>query len=257
LASITLPDTANETIRIHLFSMSLWKQTGVQIQHIRPTQKHDLDRVQTVELIIDNAGPDWISGDGVEVSITAPGIHTVKNGYIKRLRPGDQKKINVGVIGCGNVAAEVHLSGSTNTTFSVGYVNFGLEEFTSDLASLDKHETPEWFDDAKYGIFIHWGPYCVPGWGNSTPWEIYAEWYWWYGSISISQSFLSAVRILTSHSLLGLSGRGSSRNIVSAPFCSVLGHTDSEILQVRAPPQRRQGRCLRPSVRYIWTLCCV
>jgi hypothetical protein len=181
LASITLPDTSNDTSRIHLFSMSLWKQTGVQIQYVRPTQKHDSERIQTVELIIDNAGPAWISGDGVEVSITAAGIQTVGPGYIKRLRPGDQKKVNVGVIGCGNVTADVHLSGSTNTTFSVGYVNFGLEEFTSDLASLDKHETPKWFDDAKYGIFIHWGPYCVPGWGNSTPWEIYAEWYWWYG----------------------------------------------------------------------------
>ena len=34
---------------------------------------------------------------------------------------------------------------------------------------------------AKCGIFIHWGPYCVPGCGNSNPWEVYAEWYWWYG----------------------------------------------------------------------------
>lgn len=34
------------------------------------------------------------------------------------------------------------------------------------------------FDDAKFGIFIHWGPYSVPGWGNSTPWESYAEWFW-------------------------------------------------------------------------------
>ena len=126
----------------------------MQIQYVRPTQKHDSDLVQTVELIIDNAGTGWISGDGVEVSITAAGIQTIEPGYIKRLRPGDQKKIKVGVIGCGNVTAEVHLIGSTNITFSVGYVNFGLEEFTSDLASLDKHETPGWFDDAKYGIFI-------------------------------------------------------------------------------------------------------
>ena len=21
---------------------------------------------------------------------------------------------------------------------------------------------PEWYDDAKFGIFIHWGPYAVP-----------------------------------------------------------------------------------------------
>ncbi len=34
--------------------------------------------------------------------------------------------------------------------------------------SLDKHPIPEWFDDAKFGIFIHWGVYAVPA---------YHEWY--------------------------------------------------------------------------------
>ncbi|MBB6733814.1 alpha-L-fucosidase [Cohnella zeiphila] len=29
--------------------------------------------------------------------------------------------------------------------------------------SLNAHPVPEWFQDAKFGIFIHWGPYSVPG----------------------------------------------------------------------------------------------
>ncbi|KAL2069316.1 hypothetical protein VTL71DRAFT_15654 [Oculimacula yallundae] len=181
LASVTLPDTSNSTSRIHLFSLSLLQQTGVQVQFVRPTQKHGADRVQTVEVVINNAGPDWISGSGVGVSISAPGIETIEPGYIKRLRPGDQKKVNVGVIGCGNVTATVHLSGSLNATYAIDNVHFGLEEYTSELSSLSTHESPDWFNDAKYGIFVHWGPYSVPGWGNSTPVEIYAEWYWWYG----------------------------------------------------------------------------
>ncbi|CZS97905.1 uncharacterized protein RAG0_06780 [Rhynchosporium agropyri] len=181
LASITLPDTSNDTSRIHLFSLSLLQQTGIQIQFLRPTQKHDADKVQVVEVVINNAGPDWISGSGVEVTISAPGIETIEPGHIKRLRPGDQKKVNVGVTGCGNVTATIHLSGSLNATYVIDHVKFGLEEYTSELSSLSTHESPEWFNDAKYGIFIHWGPYCVPGWGNSTPVEIYAEWYWWYG----------------------------------------------------------------------------
>lgn len=41
--------------------------------------------------------------------------------------------------------------------------------------SLDKRPTPEWFLDAKFGIFIHWGVYAVPGWGVRGE---YAEWYW-------------------------------------------------------------------------------
>ncbi len=27
--------------------------------------------------------------------------------------------------------------------------------------SLRKHKAPQWFEDAKFGIFIHWGPYAV------------------------------------------------------------------------------------------------
>ncbi len=34
--------------------------------------------------------------------------------------------------------------------------------------SLRKHRVPQWFEDAKFGIFIHWGPYAVPA---------YHEWY--------------------------------------------------------------------------------
>jgi alpha-L-fucosidase len=42
--------------------------------------------------------------------------------------------------------------------------------------SIDKRPTPPWFEDAKFGIFIHWGVYAVPGWG---PKGTYAEWYWY------------------------------------------------------------------------------
>jgi alpha-L-fucosidase len=158
LSSIVLPNTSNDTARIHLFSLSLYKQTGVQVQFVRPTQKHDIERVQTIEVVIDNAGLDWISGAGVEVSITGAGIETVSPGYFKRMRPGDQKKVNVGVIGCGNVTATVHLTGSMNATYVVENVKFGLEEYTSDLSSLSNHESPDWFNDAKYGIFIRKKP---------------------------------------------------------------------------------------------------
>ena len=34
--------------------------------------------------------------------------------------------------------------------------------YSATKASLDAHEVPAWFDDAKLGIFIHWGLYSVP-----------------------------------------------------------------------------------------------
>ncbi|MFY0598093.1 MAG: alpha-L-fucosidase [Cyclobacteriaceae bacterium] len=42
-------------------------------------------------------------------------------------------------------------------------------KYTPDWESLVKYETPNWFRDAKLGIFVHWGPYSVPAFGS--------EWY--------------------------------------------------------------------------------
>ncbi|MDX9846574.1 MAG: alpha-L-fucosidase [Tenuifilaceae bacterium] len=40
--------------------------------------------------------------------------------------------------------------------------------------SLRSRPYPQWFKDAKLGVFIHWGVYSVPSYGGS---ESYAEWY--------------------------------------------------------------------------------
>jgi alpha-L-fucosidase len=43
------------------------------------------------------------------------------------------------------------------------------ERFQPTWESLKNYQCPEWFKDAKFGIFIHWGVYSVPGFSN--------EWY--------------------------------------------------------------------------------
>ena len=49
--------------------------------------------------------------------------------------------------------------------------------------SLDSRPIPDWFGDAKFGIFIHWGPYSVPAW---SPKGTYSEWYqYWLQSESL------------------------------------------------------------------------
>lgn len=45
--------------------------------------------------------------------------------------------------------------------------------------SIDQRVTPEWFQKAKFGIFIHWGVYSVPAWRKVEP-EIYASYAEWY-----------------------------------------------------------------------------
>ena len=46
---------------------------------------------------------------------------------------------------------------------------FAQARFQANWESLSKYKTPEWFRDVKFGIFIHWGVYSVPAFGN--------EWY--------------------------------------------------------------------------------
>lgn len=48
------------------------------------------------------------------------------------------------------------------------------QTYWPDWESLDQRPVPEWFGDAKFGIFIHWGPYSVPAW---SPKGTYSEWY--------------------------------------------------------------------------------
>ena len=36
--------------------------------------------------------------------------------------------------------------------------------------SLQQYECPTWFRDAKFGIYAHWGPYCVPAFPTTTDW---------------------------------------------------------------------------------------
>ena len=43
--------------------------------------------------------------------------------------------------------------------------------FSPSWKSLDKRAIPSWYDDAKFGIFVHWGVYSVPSFDS--------EWFWY------------------------------------------------------------------------------
>ena len=69
---------------------------------------------------------------------------------------------------------------------------------TAELWASLERPLPQWFAQARFGIFIHWGPYCVPAWAEptgalgvvpETAWfkhNPYAEWY--YNTIRIPGS---------------------------------------------------------------------
>ncbi len=70
--------------------------------------------------------------------------------------------------------------------------------YQANWESIRTHKVPDWYDDCKFGIFIHWGAYSVPAWAPPTcqlgeipadeQWfcnNPYAEWY--YNSINVKK----------------------------------------------------------------------
>ena len=45
--------------------------------------------------------------------------------------------------------------------------------YENNWESLNSRHVPDWFADAKFGIFIHWGLYSVPAYTEKVQ---YAEW---------------------------------------------------------------------------------
>lgn len=52
-----------------------------------------------------------------------------------------------------------------------------LKPYEPTLESVRSHPLPDWYQDAKLGIFVHWGLYSVPGWAASRkdPFRVIAE----------------------------------------------------------------------------------
>jgi alpha-L-fucosidase len=75
-------------------------------------------------------------------------------------------------------------------------------EYQPTKSSLRTHPVPDWYHDAKLGIFVHWGLYSVPGWapttgefGQLTEQEGWASWFahnpyaeWYLNSLRIKDS---------------------------------------------------------------------
>lgn len=48
--------------------------------------------------------------------------------------------------------------------------------YEANWTSLDARTLPQWYDDAKIGIFVHWGVFSVPSFGKFSEWL----WYYWH-----------------------------------------------------------------------------
>lgn len=140
---------------------------------------------QILELWVENNDAyRYVTGrDALTFSVESDSIETAVAGHLKRLAPGQRSKVHVGVRNKGGVKAGsscsgkvVAHSGSKNLASADMTGLCGIGDYEPTSGSLNTHRSPDWFDDIKYGIFIHWGVYSVPAYGNTGSNENYAEW---------------------------------------------------------------------------------
>ena len=55
--------------------------------------------------------------------------------------------------------------------FTFAFISLSSAQYKPTWDSLDSRPLPAWYDEAKFGIFIHWGVFSVPSFGS--------EWFWW------------------------------------------------------------------------------
>ena len=68
-------------------------------------------------------------------------------------------------------------------------------EYKPTLESIQQHTVPDWFHDAKLGIFIHWGLYSVPAWAPLTGELGKVDWDVWFTQNPYAEWYLNTVRI--------------------------------------------------------------
>lgn len=162
------PGGAAEDTRLHVFSVSMVPAAGsgikLDVQYARSTKMwiEGTNKTQIVEVRINNVGDEWVlANNSVKVTVAASGLKTVIPAVINRVRPGDQAIVQVGVENVAGVAegtkgsATVHITGNdvqTSYTFDAFY---GVPAYEPTFESVYSHESPMWYNDAKYGIFIH------------------------------------------------------------------------------------------------------
>ena len=190
--SITLPSTAAPApgvASLHVFAVSL--QPAVVGAAARITGAAGTTRrmryapgrwAQIVDATVVNVGSQWItSRRPLTVNVAADGVRTVVPAVIETLAPGEQTRVEVGIVSprlpAGDpIDATVRVAGAGVSASAALALSAGIPAFQATDVSLAQHQAPDWFARAKFGIFIHWGVYSVPAW---APVGLeYAEWYW-------------------------------------------------------------------------------
>ena len=71
-------------------------------------------------------------------------------------------------------------------------------QFEPTWPSIQSHQVPDWFHDAKLGIFIHWGLYSVPAWATPLGELGSIDWSVWFKNNPYAEWYLNSLRIADS-----------------------------------------------------------
>ncbi len=87
----------------------------------------------------------------------------------------------IAVVTALNASAESIPSTATPTVIVATHAEpVAKGKFQPTWDSLQQYQVPEWFRDAKFGIWAHWGPQCEPERGDWYAREMYSQGNWKY-----------------------------------------------------------------------------
>ena len=86
----------------------------------------------------------------------------------------------------------------TGRAFSQESNSGSSRKFQPAWDSLERHQAPDWYQDAKLGIFIHWGLYSVPAWAPPTGELGKVDWNTWFINNPYAEWYLNSLRITDS-----------------------------------------------------------
>lgn len=78
-------------------------------------------------------------------------------------------------LGALAAAAQIPSSATPTVIVSTAAEPMATGKFQPTWDSLHQYRMPEWFRDAKFGIWAHWGPQCEPGMGDWYARHLYFE----------------------------------------------------------------------------------
>ena len=146
-----------------LYAITLgWPDDGkLRVQSLGKSQSA-VGRIRSVELIGHTGRLEW-SRDEDGLTVELPNTRPCENAFALRIKADGV--MNGYDLATGQKKKDPHIA---EQLAEIDQVN-AAGKWKTNWDSLTRHDIPEWFQDAKFGIYAHLGVYCVPAFGT--------EWY--------------------------------------------------------------------------------